>query len=75
MIADGTGQKESMLPIIHNHHNFQKNVHLFEKICLVETLQNISPLCELPSFVGQVVVAIVIAINPVIGGFSKVDLI
>lgn len=74
MIADGTGQKESMLPIIHNHHNFQKNVHLFEKICLVETLQKISPFCELPSFVGQVV-AIVIAINPVIGGSSKVDLI
>ena len=73
MIADGTGQKESMLPIIHNHYNFQKNVHLFEKICLVETLQNISPLCELPSFVGQMVVAF--AINPVIGGSSKVDLI
>lgn len=43
MIADGTGQKESMLPIIHNHYNFQKNVHLFEKICLVETLQKTSP--------------------------------
>lgn len=62
MIADGTGQKESMLPIIHNHYNFQKNVHLFEKICLVETLQKIS------FFVA-------IAINPVIGGSSKVDLI
>lgn len=24
MIADWTGQKESMLPIIHNHYNFQK---------------------------------------------------
>lgn len=75
MIADRTGQKEFMLPIIHNHYNFQKNVHLFKKICLVETLQKISSFCELPSFVGQVVVAIVIAINPVIDGFSKVDLI
>lgn len=75
MIADLTGQKEFMLPIIHNHYNFQKNVHLFKKICLVETLQKISSFCELPSFVGQVVVAIVIAINPVIDGFSKVDLI
>lgn len=75
MIADRTGQKEFMLPIIHNHYNFQKNVHLFKKICLVETLQKISSFCELPSFVGQVVVAIVIAINPVIDRFSKVDLI
>ena len=79
-ITDQIGRHEVPLPINHNHYNFREsksilsvNYPLLVKISVAETLSNVTILSilENPQFCKvKVVVAIVIVINSVIGGFS-----
>ena len=78
MLTDRIGRQEVLLPINHNRCNFRKQQMHLGQISLVETAQGkkIPPFWKfLDIFIGGVVVAMVIAINSVIGGFSSVDLV
>ena len=68
-----TSQSHGYQVIITVKNSEKKQIHLFEKIPLVETLSKVEnfSIWKFPSFVGHVVVVNVI--NSVIGGFSWVD--
>ena len=77
VITDRIGRQEVLVPINHNHFNFQKEIYL-KQIFTVDTMSWVtnSSILEIPQFFfKQVVVAMVIVINSVIGGFSWVDLV
>ena len=83
IIIDRIGHHKVLLPMNHNHYNFGKkpntsrtNISAREDVLRKKN----SSIWEIPQFFflffsGWVVVAIVIVINYVIGGFSWVDLV
>ena len=73
VITDRIGRHEVLLPINHNHYNFWKKKKHWGETSPVETMSKAKNL-EISQFTCQVV-AMVIVIDSVIGGFSWVNLV
>ena len=73
IIPDRIGHHKVLLTTNHNHYNLRKKTHLFEKISPVKTLSKVrnSSFWNSSRFVGQVVGAMGVVINSVIGGLAE----